>query len=88
MRRTRTSHPHPARRRAVAAAATLLTTAALAGCGAGADREEEQQAVEGDTTGVTDDSIVVGGHFPLTGVAAPGYSEIPGGAKAYFDFVN
>ena len=38
--------------------------------------------------GVTDDSITVGAHFPLTGVAAPGYSEIPTGAQAYFDYVN
>ena len=28
------------------------------------------------------------GTFPLTGVAAPGYSEIPTGAQAYFDYVN
>src|SRR3982751_7006792 len=27
-------------------------------------------------------------HYPLTGVAAPGYSEIPTGVKAYFDYVN
>ena len=38
--------------------------------------------------GVTDDSVKVGAHFPLTGVAAPGYSEIPTGAQAYFDYVN
>jgi branched-chain amino acid transport system substrate-binding protein len=40
------------------------------------------------TVGVTDTSIKIGAHFPLTGVAAPGYSEIPTGAKAYFDYVN
>ena len=38
--------------------------------------------------GVTDDSVKIGAHFPLTGVAAPGYSEIPTGAQAYFDYVN
>jgi ABC-type branched-subunit amino acid transport system substrate-binding protein len=32
--------------------------------------------------------VKIGAHFPLTGVAAPGYSEIPTGAQAYFDFVN
>jgi branched-chain amino acid transport system substrate-binding protein len=42
----------------------------------------------GDTTGVTDTSIKIGTHMPLTGPAAPGYSEIPTGAKAYFDYVN
>lgn len=73
---------------AVSAAALLL-----AGCGAGgrdgsdpaASSDTEQSA---DTTGVTDTSVKVGAHFPLTGVAAPGYSEIPTGAKAYFDYVN
>ena len=38
--------------------------------------------------GVTDDTVTIGGTFPLTGVAAPGYSEIPTGAQAYFDYVN
>jgi branched-chain amino acid transport system substrate-binding protein len=42
----------------------------------------------GDTTGVTDTSIKIGTHMPLTGPAAPGYSEIPTGAKASFDYVN
>ena len=73
------------------AAATALTLG-LAACGAGADRESSGGSSGGesaeDTPGVTDDSIKVGGHFPLTGVAAPGYSEIPTGAKAYFDYVN
>jgi branched-chain amino acid transport system substrate-binding protein len=40
------------------------------------------------TVGVTDTSVKIGAHFPLTGVAAPGYSEIPTGAQAYFDYVN
>ena len=43
---------------------------------------------EASTPGVTDNTVKVGAHFPLTGVAAPGYSEIPTGAKAYFDYVN
>ena len=65
----------------------LLATAgvaalALAACGG--SRPEGGAS----TVGVTDDSVKVGGHFPLTGVAAPGYSEIPTGAKAYFDYVN
>jgi ABC-type branched-subunit amino acid transport system substrate-binding protein len=38
--------------------------------------------------GVTATTIKIGTHMPLTGVAAPGYSEIPTGAKAYFDYVN
>ena len=72
-----------------AAAATALSLS-LAACGAGGDRESDPEADGGGSSevGVTDDSIKLGGHFPLTGVAAPGYSEIPTGAKAYFDYVN
>ena len=32
--------------------------------------------------------MTVGGHFPLTGPAAPGYSEIPQAIDAYFKYVN
>ena len=64
-------------------------------CGAGQSNDEDEGGgggsaaeVEGDTTGITDDSIKLGTHMPLTGPVAPGYSEIPEGQKAYFDFVN
>jgi ABC-type branched-subunit amino acid transport system substrate-binding protein len=74
------------------AGASLLMTA----CGAGGSDDEGSGGedggtaaeVEGDTTGVTDSTIKIGTHMPLTGVAAPGYSTIPQGAKAYFDYVN
>ncbi|GAA4930723.1 ABC transporter substrate-binding protein [Actinoplanes utahensis] len=42
----------------------------------------------GDVPGVTDTSIVVGTHMPLTGPAAAGYSKIAPATKAYFDYVN
>ena len=45
---------------------------------AAADREGGGERLD---VGVTDDSVKIGGHFPLTGVAAPGYSEIPTGAQ-------
>jgi ABC-type branched-subunit amino acid transport system substrate-binding protein len=38
--------------------------------------------------GITATQVTVGGHFPLTGPAAPGYSEIPQGINAYFQYVN
>jgi len=38
--------------------------------------------------GVTKTTVTVGGHFPLTGPAAPGYSEIPVAIQAYFKWVN
>jgi len=38
--------------------------------------------------GITPTQVTVGGHFPLTGPAAPGYSEIPQAIDAYFKYVN
>jgi branched-chain amino acid transport system substrate-binding protein len=88
----RTYRSRPAAR-AVAAVAGLSLF--LTACGAGGDDDdngggngESAAEVEGDTTGVTDTSIKIGTHKPLTGVAAPGYSEIPLGVQAYFDYVN
>jgi len=65
--------------------ALLVAISVTAACGAGG-REEDEPA--GSTVGITETSIKIGGHFPLTGVAAPGYSEIPSGHKAYYDYVN
>jgi branched-chain amino acid transport system substrate-binding protein len=39
------------------------------------------------TPGVTKTQIVIGGTFPLTGIASL-YAPIPAGMKAYFDYVN
>jgi branched-chain amino acid transport system substrate-binding protein len=78
---------------AVLAAATVAS--GLAACGGSSDNSgsgsggsDAAAANEASDVGVTADSVSVGAHFPLTGVAAPGYSEIPTGAQAYFDFVN
>ena len=76
---------------------TLVTSVVTAGalvaaCGAGAEREESggsgDEGSAASDVGITEDTITIGAHFPLTGVAAPGYSEIPTGAQAYFDYVN
>ncbi len=40
------------------------------------------------TPGVTDDTITIGTHTPLTGPAAPGYASVSAGALAYFAYVN
>jgi branched-chain amino acid transport system substrate-binding protein len=87
----RTYRSRPVARAVVAlAGASLLVTACGAG-GNGGNGEGgaggEAQA-EGDTTGITEDTITLGTHMPLTGPAAPGYSEIPTGTKAYYDYVN
>ncbi|HWH27360.1 MAG TPA: ABC transporter substrate-binding protein [Mycobacteriales bacterium] len=78
-----------ARAVAVLAAGSLFLTA----CGAGGGNDDgdgggSAAEVEGDTTGITDTSIKIGTHMPLTGRAAPGYSTIPQGARAYFEQVN
>jgi ABC-type branched-subunit amino acid transport system substrate-binding protein len=77
----------------VLAAATVAST--LAACGGSSDDDGGGGGGGGDTAaneasdiGITEDSIKLGAHFPLTGVAAPGYSEIPTGATAYYDYVN
>lgn len=64
-------------------AACLLALAVVASaCGNSGDEGG------GGAPGVTKDTVTVGGHFPLTGPAAPGYSEIPVAIQAYFDHVN
>ncbi len=67
------------------AVAVFLAVTVTAACGAGGRPEGDRK---GSTVGVTDTTIKIGAHFPLTGVAAPGYSEIPSGHQAYYDYVN
>jgi branched-chain amino acid transport system substrate-binding protein len=70
-------------------------TAALA-CGAVACGSDSGSNSSGNTggkptasaPGITATQVTVGGHFPLTGPAAPGYSEIPQAIDAYFKYVN
>lgn len=66
---------------AVVAVVALLASA----CGAGGRPSGEEGGAQ---PGLTPQSVKVGAHFPLTGVASPGYSDIPTGTKAYFDYVN
>ncbi|MYX38375.1 MULTISPECIES: ABC transporter substrate-binding protein [unclassified Streptomyces] len=75
----RRSHRQGLRLRGGAALAVLalVLTACSGGSGGGSA-----------APGVTEDSIVIGSHQPLTGPAAPGYSNVSAGAKAYFDHVN
>ncbi|WP_410664988.1 ABC transporter substrate-binding protein [Amycolatopsis sp. lyj-84] len=67
------------------AVALFLAVTVTTACGAGGRPEGEEK---GATVGVTDTTVKIGAHFPLTGVAAPGYSEIPSGHQAYYDYVN
>ncbi|WP_214367853.1 ABC transporter substrate-binding protein [Pseudonocardia sp. H11422] len=77
-------------RRLAAVALAAAAVMALSACGAGGrpDSGGSGQAGASSDVGITAETVKVGAHFPLTGVAAPGYSEIPTGTKAYFDHVN
>lgn len=69
---------------AVTSAAAVL----LSACAGAGDVDETEDADLDVSTGVTDDTVTVGNHSPLTGPAAPGYSSIPVGAGAVFDWAN
>lgn len=79
---TRGRVPRPRRRSRALLVGIAAAALALTACGG---TRPEGGAT---TVGVTDEAVKIGAHFPLTGVAAPGYSEIPTGAKAYYDYVN
>ncbi|CAM3476123.1 ABC transporter substrate-binding protein [Kibdelosporangium persicum] len=70
----------------ILATASVLLLSACSGAG-------EQPAGGGSASGdpapgVTDDTVVIGTHQPLTGPAAPGYSRISVAAKAMYSYIN
>jgi ABC-type branched-subunit amino acid transport system substrate-binding protein len=69
-------------------AAGAAVALAAAGCGGGGGSDKGGGANRASAPGVTATTVTVGSHQPLTGPAAPGYSEIAPAAKAYFDYVN
>jgi ABC-type branched-subunit amino acid transport system substrate-binding protein len=62
------------------AAVATAVVVAVAACGSSSS--------SGSAPGVTATSITFGTHQPLTGPAAPGYSEIAAASQAYFNYVN
>src|SRR3984885_7133257 len=68
------------KRTLLALTATMLVVAGCSDSGGGSSTTS--------TPGVTDSTILVGTHQPLTGPASAGYSKIAPATKAYFDFVN
>ncbi|HEY0831755.1 MAG TPA: ABC transporter substrate-binding protein [Candidatus Dormibacteraeota bacterium] len=62
-------------------AAVMLVVA----CGGGTDNSGTNTA---SATGITATTITIGSHQPLTGPAAPGYSEISQASNAYFQWLN
>jgi branched-chain amino acid transport system substrate-binding protein len=73
------------RRRLALATLALIASATLAACGSGSSSSSGGSS---SAPGVTSSSITFGTHQPLTGPAAPGYSEIAAASQAYFNYVN
>jgi branched-chain amino acid transport system substrate-binding protein len=74
-------------------AAACTAALALSACGSDDDSGGGGSGSSGgkptaSAPGITATQVTVGGHFPLTGPAAPGYSEIPQAIDAYFKYVN
>ena len=77
---------------------TMLTTALflMSACGGGDEKsggstsgDGATQAVEGDTTGVTDTSIKIGALLPMSNNSAAAWGiPLSQGMKAYFDYIN
>src|ERR1700691_1153821 len=65
----------------LAVGAICALAAVVAGCGSSSGGGSS-------APGVTPTSITFGTHQPLTGPAAPGYSEIAPASQAFFDYVN
>ena len=81
-------------------AAAIMTVAALAvaacssssssspSSGSGSSSSSSSAALTASAPGITPTTITIGSHQPLTGPAAPGYSEIAPASAAYFAYVN
>ncbi|MFJ9822567.1 ABC transporter substrate-binding protein [Streptomyces sp. NPDC101151] len=63
----------------------VLVTLMLAAAGCGSSRPGGGADA---VPGVTADTIMIGSHQPLTGLASPGGNELAPAARAYFDYVN
>jgi branched-chain amino acid transport system substrate-binding protein len=68
---------------------TWVSALALVGAGLGiAGCGSSSSGASASVPGVTPTSITFGTHQPVTGPAAPGYSEIAPASQAFFDYVN
>ncbi|MBO0824921.1 MAG: ABC transporter substrate-binding protein [Actinobacteria bacterium] len=72
-----------------ALAGVAATALAIAGCSSSpSGTSSKSGALTASAPGITAKTITIGSHQPLTGVAAPGYSEIAPASNAYFQYVN
>jgi ABC-type branched-subunit amino acid transport system substrate-binding protein len=69
------------------AAAAVVAAMIAAGCSSGSS-SSSSGAATASAPGITAHQILIGSHQPLTGPAAPGYSEIAPASNAYFQYVN
>src|SRR5256885_16699514 len=77
---------------AIVTAAAFSAVACSSGGGssstAGSGSGSSNTALTASAPGITPTQITIGSHQPLTGPAAPGYSEIAPASAAYFAYVN
>jgi ABC-type branched-subunit amino acid transport system substrate-binding protein len=66
--------------------ALLVAVVLVAACGGGSSNSGGTNTAS--APGITATQITIGSHQPLTGPAAPGYSEISQASNAYFKWVN
>jgi len=70
-------------------AAAVMASLVAAGCGSSSSSPGGSGgAAAASAPGITSTQILIGSHQPLTGPAAPGYSEIAPASNAYFQYVN
>jgi branched-chain amino acid transport system substrate-binding protein len=72
----------------VAGLAALSLAAAACSSSSTTTSKSSSSALTASAPGITKTSILIGSHQPLTGIAAPGYSEIAPSSNAYFQYVN
>src|SRR6266550_7408603 len=77
---------------AVMTVAAFTAAACSSGSGSssspGSGSSNSSAALTASAPGITPTQILIGSHQPLTGPAAPGYSEIAPASAAYFNYVN
>src|SRR5512140_538663 len=79
---------HRLRLPVIAAAVTASLVAAGCGSSSSSGSGGSGGGAAASAPGITSPQMLIGSHQPLTGPAAPGYSEIAPAASAYFQYVN